>query len=469
MASRSTHSFIFIISSFACATFFLLASFIDIQFVPYVYAHGDDGHEVEAEETREVGGQNDQPILLAQATASQVDELKRKIEEQNRNIEALNKEIQAYSELKDKTTKEAQTLQALIKELDQNAKVLDLDIRKTRSQIDAANLEISKLDIDIKTSEEKIEGYRLALSEGLRSIQSAEDVSMVTALLAKRNLSDALIEISSRINLNDRIQDEVDNLRTEKKSLEGNKVNKEKKKEELSDFQSELADKKKVVDYNKNEKNKTLSATKSQEQTYQQILKEKQDLKAAFEKELFNYESTLKYTLDPSTLPKSGGGALSWPLDNVRITQTFGKTVAAKKLYVSGSHNGVDFGASIGTKVKAAQMGTVVGAGDTDVTCPRASFGKWILIKHPNGLATIYAHLSVISVKEGDTVATGQTIGYSGNTGYSTGPHLHISVYASDAVQVENRPSASCSGKVYRMPIAPVDAYLDPMLYFPKP
>lgn len=414
--------------------------------------------------------QTTQTASVIQSTQSiQVEELKKKIEEQNRNIEALNKEIQAYSELKDKTTKEAQTLQALIKELDQNAKVLELDIKKTRSQIDAASLEINRLDLDIKSSEEAIADYRLVLRESLKQIQSQEDINMIASILAQRNFSDTLIEISNRLQFNQRLSDEVDELRLEKKSLQSNKDSKEKKKDELSDFQTQLADKKKVVEYNKNEKNKTLSATKSQEQTYQQILKQKQELKAAFEKELFNYESTLKYTLDPSTLPKSGTGALSWPLDKVIITQNFGKTVAAKRLYVSGSHNGVDFGAPIGTSVKAAQMGTVVGTGDTDITCPRASFGRWILIKHPNGLATIYAHLSVISVKEGDKVTTGQTIGYSGNTGYSTGPHLHISVYASDAVNVENRPSASCNGKVYRMPIAPVDAYLDPMLYFPKP
>jgi murein DD-endopeptidase MepM/ murein hydrolase activator NlpD len=65
----------------------------------------------------------------------------------------------------------------------------------------------------------------------------------------------------------------------------------------------------------------------------------------------------------------------------------------------------------------------------------------------------------------GQQVSTGETIGYSGNTGYSTGPHLHINVYASQGVQVQ-KYSSSINCKNVSIPIAPIEAYLDPMLYF---
>ena len=78
----------------------------------------------------------------------------------------------------------------------------------------------------------------------------------------------------------------------------------------------------------------------------------------------------------------------------------------------------------------------IVGTGNTDEPRGCYSYGKWILIKHENGLSTLYAHLSLIKVNAGETVNTGDIIGYSGNTGYSTGPHLHLTVYATQGVKI---------------------------------
>jgi murein DD-endopeptidase MepM/ murein hydrolase activator NlpD len=142
-------------------------------------------------------------------------------------------------------------------------------------------------------------------------------------------------------------------------------------------------------------------------------------------------------------------------------------------LYVSGSHSGVDFRAAVGTPVYAAADGTVQGTGNTDLTCPRASVCKWVFIVHNNGLATAYGHLSVIKAVSGETVKAGDLIGYSGQTGHATGPHLHITVYAANGIngeegaRVAQRPAAACKGKTYTMPLAPTSAYLDPLLYLP--
>lgn len=407
------------------------------------------------------------PFGIQTAHAETIDELQKKIEERSRNIEQLNKEIQTYSELTDKTSKEALSLQKVIKDLEQNAKIMDLDIKRLRQKIEVANLDIKKLDINIDQSQEKIASLQDGIASSVREIQRTENFSFIENILGQRNLTDFLTEIDSQLTFNGAIQNRITLVRGEKQKLETNKNTQETKKKDLIKMQSELSDKKKAVEYTKSEQSKVLKETKNQEKTFQQILKDKLAQKAAFEKEIFEFESKIKYTLNPSSIPKSGSTVLSWPVEKVRITQRFGKSVAAKRLYVSGSHNGMDFGVPIGTKIMAAAGGTVLGVGDTDTACKGVSFGRWVFIRHDNGLSSIYAHLSVISATEGQRVETGDVIGYSGNTGYSTGPHLHFGVYASDAIKVENRPSNSCRGKILRMPIAPIEAYLDPAAYLP--
>jgi murein DD-endopeptidase MepM/ murein hydrolase activator NlpD len=88
-------------------------------------------------------------------------------------------------------------------------------------------------------------------------------------------------------------------------------------------------------------------------------------------------------------------------------------------------YNGVDLAAPVGTAVRAAQGGQVIVARTSGWN---GGYGLYIVIKHPNGTQTLYAHLSSVSVTVGDSVASGQTIGAVGNTGRSTGSHLHFEV-----------------------------------------
>lgn len=88
-------------------------------------------------------------------------------------------------------------------------------------------------------------------------------------------------------------------------------------------------------------------------------------------------------------------------------------------------YNSVDFGAPVGTPVYAANAGTVIVAKPTGYN---GGYGSYVVIEHSNGTQTLYAHLSKVSVAEGDTVTKGERIGSSGNTGRSTGPHLHFEV-----------------------------------------
>jgi len=229
-----------------------------------------------------------------------------------------------------------------------------------------------------------------------------------------------------------------------------------------------ITNQKKIVDSNTKDKNNLLKQTKNTEANYTALVKEKEARKAQFETDLRDFESKLSYILDPNTIPASGLKIFNWPVDDVRITQFFGKTVAAKKLYASGSHSGVDFGVPIGTKVRSMRDGVVLGSGNTDLVCKGASYGNWILIDYGNSLTSVYGHLSLVSRKKGDNVSAGEIVAYSGSTGYSTGPHLHVSIFPTDAVNIMEVPSRACGGgKTYTIPVAARTAYLDPMAYLP--
>jgi len=106
-----------------------------------------------------------------------------------------------------------------------------------------------------------------------------------------------------------------------------------------------------------------------------------------------------------------------------RVTQGYGGN---KPNYAAGRHTGVDFGGKIGDAIKAAASGTVTFAGSY------GSYGNAIKIKQVDGTTALYAHLSGYNVKAGQTVSAGTKIGKLGNTGNSTGPHLHFEVRGRD-------------------------------------
>ena len=95
--------------------------------------------------------------------------------------------------------------------------------------------------------------------------------------------------------------------------------------------------------------------------------------------------------------------------------------------YNGGKHKGMDFAVPEGTAVQSTTAGRVV-----EVLSLKDSYGKFIVVKDNNGNNHYYAHLSGFNCEMGDTVSRGQVIGYSGNTGNSTGPHLHYEVRVGD-------------------------------------
>lgn len=107
------------------------------------------------------------------------------------------------------------------------------------------------------------------------------------------------------------------------------------------------------------------------------------------------------------------GGHLSWPVTG-KITQNYGPP----------DHHGIDIAVPVGTQIKAAHDGWVREAG----TDPSGIYGNYVLIDHGGGFQTLYAHCSELKTQSKKSVFEGDVIALSGDTGNSTGPHLHFEV-----------------------------------------
>jgi murein DD-endopeptidase MepM/ murein hydrolase activator NlpD len=126
-------------------------------------------------------------------------------------------------------------------------------------------------------------------------------------------------------------------------------------------------------------------------------------------------ESAFGFT-DPKREARNApkGSVVFAPPVEGRITSGFGSARP------NGAHGGVDIAVPIGTPVASAAPGVVIGVGEDDTS------GKFVRVRHPDGSISSYAHLDSIDVARGDTVDGGAVLGASGNTGNSTGPHLHF-------------------------------------------
>jgi len=416
--------------------------------------------------------------------ASKIDELKAQINERSREIEEIDEEIAKYESELAAIEEESRTLQAQISKINLSLSKTKADIKRAESAMNKTQLEIEKTLLEIGAKEKETEENKKNLAGTLREIHKTESESLVEILLKNEKMSDFFGDLKYLEDLEAGIGDKLASLREIKNLLEEKNKEYLGEKLRLAELKDELDDRKAIEETTRREKNGILNATKNKETNYQKILEEKRNQKEQFERELMDLESYLLITIDPESIPPARAGILKWPLggeymkqcrsygDLLKnifcLTQYFGNTEFARVgAYGGQGHNGVDFKAAVGTKIYAALGGIVKGVGDTDVIPKCYSYGKWVLIEHQNGLSSLYAHLSRIKASAGQEINTGDLVGYSGNSGYSTGPHLHFTVYASQGVEIKRlgdiKKITKCAEA--RIPIAPLEAYLDPLDY----
>lgn len=130
-----------------------------------------------------------------------------------------------------------------------------------------------------------------------------------------------------------------------------------------------------------------------------------------------------KYSGKNVNFVKSPFSNLMVPVKGVHVTSNYGPRVNPIT-HRQSNHTGVDFGAGLGTPIRAAANGFVKQANKNDTI-----YGNQLVLGHGHGFQTMYGHMDHFNVKPGQKVHKGQVIGYVGSTGWSTGPHLHFETW----------------------------------------
>lgn len=396
-------------------------------------------------------------IFGSSARASFIDDLKVQIETKNQEIKKLEEEAKRYRENILAKDKEAQTLKNQISKIELTIKKLSSDIRLTDAQVGRTRLEIQSLSQEISVKESSIQSARKNLGNLLATISQKDEEGMLTIVAKYETLAKFFDAVNALLGTERGVRDEIADLRNLKRELESSKKAAEQKQRELGFLLGMLHDQKEIQNGVRRERASLLAETKNQEKRYRELLDVTQAEQESIQKDIEALEERLREAVEPGSLPPKRGGLLLWPAEGT-LTQGYGRTAFARWSDFYRFHNGIDIKAPVGSPVIAADSGTVLATGDTDLYCRRGAYGKYIVMRHANNLATLYAHLSLPRVFAGESVNRGDVIGYIGMTGLTTGPHLHFTVY--DSRTVELHQSRVCGLLPYGGSINPLDYLL---------
>jgi murein DD-endopeptidase MepM/ murein hydrolase activator NlpD len=369
------------------------------------------------------------------ANGQSIDELEQQIKAKQDLIQELEKKVSALKESIKYQQSTQSTLKKQISNMEAEIQQLTLEIRLTQTKINETGLQIEKLGNSITQLEGDISSHREYLASAIRAFNEYDRETPFEIILKNENFSDFFDQMEYMENLQKNIQEKLIIIKSLKEQTGAEKQKQENFMDSLESLNQDLKGKTLVLNFQKGDKQDLLTATKNQEKIYQAQLKELRKQQEGIQKEIYSLEDKLRIAIDPNSIPAGKKGLLSWPIKNT-ITQNYGPTSVTGFINnVYNFHNGIDVRASIGAQVKAAYDGVVSGVGNNE----KYAYGKWITINHQNGLTTLYGHLSLQKVSVGQKISRGEVIGYSGNTGYSTGPHLHFSVYATNTFKIESR------------------------------
>jgi murein DD-endopeptidase MepM/ murein hydrolase activator NlpD len=366
-------------------------------------------------------------LLTGTAAADNMDERKRAIDAQ---LSKIRSKISAANAKQGVLTDQISVVTSKIRALQDDVDVARSRVATLEEELTGYKNRLARLQLVYELQTEKLELLReqqavaeQRLAERLVAIYQSDDPDAVEVVLAARSFADLLDQLDYLRELGEqdrRIATQVEaakiaarkaRTRTERTRLTVGRITREVEartneqrvvRDRLLASQAQLASA-------RTEKRRTLAVVESQERDL--VHKE-----ASLERESAELAATIQASQSsaPSLPRASSSSGFIWPV-NGTLTSTFGWRWGRM-------HEGIDIAAPAGTPIAAAASGVVIYAGWL------GGYGNLVVIDHGGGIATAYAHQSSIAVGNGQQVSQGQTIGYVGSTGHSTGNHLHFEV-----------------------------------------
>lgn len=357
-----------------------------------------------------------------QRKAAQIAALEQKKREQQEKLKDLEKQI-AEAKAKKEDVMVTKNL------LDQRNQLLLEQIDDTQNQIDDAAAQIARYELLEQ------EQYELFCQQ-VRSEEERGSLSYLSVLFKATSMADLLNRMEFVNEVAEYNKTLIAAMKETRENIKAEKTEMEAKEAQLGEQQDELQGK--------------LDETTKLMNEYAADQKALEKMHAAEEKAADEIDAQIaRLIADSDVVPGSEG--FIWPVSTSKmISSPIGSRVAPGG-FGSTNHKGVDI-CNVGytSSVYATKSGRVL---LTNSSGWGGGYGNYVVIDHGGGLTTLYAHMSVVKVSPGDTVSQGTVIGVTGNTGASTGPHLHYEVRTTTIVNGK-------SVTVYQNPLNYLPGYI---------
>lgn len=387
-------------------------------------------------------------------TPEQEDALKKAQNEKEDALDELKDKIKTYQKIVNLKDKEHDQLAAQAENLSAQSDVLQGDITSNERRLADLGQQIESLESRVKEKEKVIGVQKDLLANVLRSYYDSQTQAVGVAPMLLTSPDDFDRLLSGRDHLfetGEGVREMLSGIVNLRNSLVREHTLASEKKVEVASVKFQLEQQNAYLENSRRNKEALAAKAATEQAKYSDMVSDLEKQRKEIEDEIEQLDAARAGKIDLSSIPGFGSGVLGYPVKSPHKTQGYGKTKFTKWYTF---HNGVDFADAVGTPVLAAEDGEVVAMGDEG----KYAYGKWIAIKHNNGLTTLYGHLSKQSVKKGEDVDRGEKIGLMGSTGYSTGPHVHFGVYTSESFEVVN--SSSVKGL-----LIPTGAHINPEKY----